>query len=194
MNRERFLTVISGPSGSGKDSVVSEMMKNHPEVECGVSATTRAPREGEVHGVHYFFLTKAEFEAHIAQDKLAEYTQYVGNYYGTLKEQIEDRLARKVPCVLVIEVEGAANVKRQFPNCVTVFIKPPSMQELEARLRFRGTEEESEVQKRLQRAREEMMLADEYDHVLVNDACSRCAEALYEIIQKNKETTAESVS
>ncbi len=189
MSRERYLTVISGPSGSGKDSVVCEMVKAHPKVECSVSATTRGPREGEVHGVHYFFLTKEEFETYIADDKFVEYTNYVDCYYGTLKSQIEDRLNRKIPCVLVIEVEGAANVKRLYPQCTTVFIKPPSMEELEKRLRLRGTEAEEKVQKRLQRAKEELKLAHEYDHVLVNEDCEVCANCLYEIMKRNWDTT-----
>ncbi len=188
MNREHFLTVISGPSGSGKDSVVREMIAAHPEIECSVSATTRAPREGEEHGVHYFFLSKNDFEQCIAENKLIEHTQYVENYYGTLRSQIEDRMNRKVACVLVIEVEGAANVKRQYPGCVTVFIKPPNMQELENRLRSRGTEEEACVQKRLQRAKEELQLAEIYDHVLINEECGHCANSLYEIIKNSQES------
>ncbi len=185
MNKERFLTVISGPSGSGKDSVIQEVIKNHPEVECSVSATTREPREGEMHGVHYFFITKEAFEAHISRDELLEYTNYVGNYYGTLISQIDDRLNRNVPCVLVIEVEGAANVKKEYPHCTTIFIKPPSMEELEKRLRSRGTEQEALVKKRLHRAEEELQYAHEYDHVLVNDELSECAKQVFEIIRQN---------
>lgn len=187
MNKDRYLLVISGPSGSGKDSVVARLMARHPGMECSVSATTRAPRPGEEEGVHYFFLTKEQFEGHIQNGELLEYASYVGNYYGTLKSQVDSRLARGVTCILVIEVEGAANVKRNYPGCTTVFIQPPSEAELERRLRGRGTECEERVQKRLRRAREEMAQADSYDFVLVNDELDGCAEALYEILQKRQQ-------
>lgn len=183
MNKDRYLLVISGPSGSGKDSVVAKLMALCPGLECSVSATTRPPREGEVEGVHYFFLSKEEFERRIQQGDLLEYTNYVGNYYGTLKSQVDARLARGVTCVLVIEVEGAAHVKSQYPGCTMVFLKPPSLEELERRLRGRGTESEERVQNRLCRAKEELALASQYDYTLVNDNLDDCAARLCEILQ-----------
>ena len=186
MNKERYLLVISGPSGSGKDSIVAKLIAAHPGIECSVSATTRPPREDEVEGVHYFFMSKEQFEKHIAAGDLLEYAEYVGNYYGTLKSQVDARLEKKITCVLVIEVEGAANIKRHYPDCTTVFVLPPSMGELERRLRKRGTESEEWVRRRMLRAEEEMALADQYDYTIVNDELCRCADRLYEILQERQ--------
>ncbi|MDL2254381.1 guanylate kinase [Ruminococcaceae bacterium OttesenSCG-928-I18] len=187
MNRDRYLLVISGPSGSGKDSVVAKLMGLHPGIECSVSATTRPPREDEMEGVHYFFLTREAFRQKIAQGDLIEYTEYVGNYYGTLKSQVDIRLDKKITCVLVIEVEGAANIKQFYPDCTTVFILPPSIEELERRLRKRGTEDEEWVHKRMMRAEEEMALANQYDYTLVNDDLDRCAADLFEILKQRQD-------
>ena len=141
MNPERYLLVVSGPSGVGKDTVVRRMRELHPEVGFSVSATTRAPREGEADGVDYHFLTKEAFERHIADNTVVEYTCYCGNYYGTLCSEIEPRMERGEPVVLVIEVEGAENIKRKYPECTTVFVLPPSREELRRHLSGRGTED-----------------------------------------------------
>lgn len=186
MNRERYLLVVSGPAGSGKDTVVQRMIAEHPGIECSVSATTRPPRAGEVDGKHYFFLSREEFDAKGRAGQLLESACYVDNCYGTLRSEVERRIEAGVSCVLVIEVEGAANIKRQYPECTTVFIRPPSMQELERRLRGRGTEGEEELQKRLARAREELQMADDYDFSVVNDDAGVCAEQLYNILMRRQ--------
>ena len=185
-NNERCLLVVSGPSGAGKDTVVAHMRAAHPEVDISVSATTRAMRPGEQDGVDYHYLTRAQFEDKIARGEMLEHTCYCGNCYGTPKSEIDDNIANGTSVVLVIEVQGAGNVKRLYPECTTVFIQPPSMEELERRLRGRGTESEQSIAGRLARAREEMALAPSYDYTLVNDDADACAERLYAILQARR--------
>lgn len=183
---QRNLLVVSGPSGCGKDTVVQILMDRHPGIELSVSATTRDPRPDEVNGVHYHFLSKELFEQYIEKGFLLEYANYVGNYYGTLRSEVEKRINEDITCVLVIEVMGTARVRRAYPECTTIFILPPSMEELERRLRSRGTESEEWVQKRLARAREELPLANDYDFQLVNADPYECADRLYEILQQRQ--------
>lgn len=187
MNNEQYLVVISGPSGSGKDTVVGRLRELHPEIEISISATTRAMRPGEAEGVNYYYLQKEEFERRIAAGEILEYTQYCGNYYGTPKSEVDQRIAEGRTVILVIEVEGAGNIKRIYPGATTVFVQPPSFEELENRLRGRGTETEEAIQKRLSRAKEELELAKNYDEVLVNDTVDNCAEALYALIKKHQQ-------
>ncbi len=190
MNDNRFLLVVSGPSGCGKDTVVRDLIEHHTNIELAVSATTRPPRDDEQDGVDYFFITREDFEARISRGEFAEHTQYVSNYYGTLKSQITSRISRGVTCVLVIEVEGAANIRALYPGCTTVFVLPPSMEELERRLRSRGTEAEERLIRRLLRAREEMELVGMYDFHVFNDDAHRCAEEIFEILTKRQQAPA----
>lgn len=183
MNRERYLVVVSGPSGAGKDTVVKKLREAHPEIEFSVSATTRGMRAGEQDGVDYHYLTNEEFERRIAAGEILEYTNYCGNYYGTPKSEVDRRIAGGRTVVLVIEVEGAGNIKRIYPDATAVFIRPPSLEELEHRLRARGTETEESIRRRLARAKEELALADGYDAQVVNDTVEQCAEDLYRIIR-----------
>ncbi len=187
MNDERYLVVVSGPSGAGKDTVVKAMMDKNPQIEISVSATTRAKREGEVHGKDYYFLTREEFEQKVEQGLLLEYTQYVGNYYGTLKSEVDKRISNKITTVLVIEVNGSANIKKIYPECTTVFVVPPSKQELEKRLRSRGTETSSDIEKRMATAESEMALADTYNFTVVNDDVQKCANEIYAILKSRQE-------
>lgn len=144
MKGEKYLFVVSGPSGTGKDTVVASLLKKHPEIQHTVSATTRTPREGEKDGINYHFMTVADFEDHLAHDQIVEHTKYCENYYGTLRSEIEGRMALGIPVILVIEVEAQATSKR-VPGATTIFVLPPDMEELERRLRNRGTENEETI-------------------------------------------------
>ncbi len=183
MNEQRRLLVVSGPSGIGKDTVVTHLKKQHTGIECSVSATTRPPRDYEVNGQHYYFLSREEFGQKVQDGEMVEYTEYAGNYYGTPKSEVEKRISSGVDCVLVIEVNGAAAIKRMYPECTTVFIEAPSMQEHERRLRKRGSESDEEIAQRMEIAQKEMALADEYDFRLVNDDVQRCVDELYDILK-----------
>ena len=183
MQGEKYLFVVSGPSGTGKDTIVARLLADPPEIRHTISATTRAPREGEQDGVNYYFVSKEDFERKLQNDEIVEHTCYCGNYYGTLRSEIERHMREKTPVILVIEVEGAGNIKRLYPGATTVFVLPPDIQELERRLRARGTEDEATIQKRLTRAQTEIANAIHYDEHLVNVEVGPCAESLYTIIQ-----------
>ena len=127
MNKERHLLVVSGPSGAGKDTVVRRMMEKYPEIELSVSATTRAPRNGEKEGIDYYFMTNETFEQKIERGEMLEYVHYCDRYYGTPKSEVDRRLDAGIPVVLVIEVIGAANIKKLYPDSTLVFIMPPSL-------------------------------------------------------------------
>lgn len=182
MDQERCLFVVSGPAGVGKDTVVAAMRAAHPEIEKTVSATTRAPRAGEQDGVSYHFRTVEQFQALLASDGVVEYNFYCGNYYGTLRSEVDARLAAGKLVVLVIDVHGAANIKRLYPGATTVFICPPSAEELEKRLRGRGTETPESLAKRLAESKAELALAPTYDERLTNQTVEQCAEDLYALI------------
>ena len=175
------LIVISGASGVGKGTVLGLMMKKRPDLAFSVSATTREPRPGEVDGVHYYFITKERFEQMIADGQFLEYDAHNLNYYGTPRGQAEDKLSRG-PVLLDIEPMGAKQVKQAMPEALLVFIMPPSMEELERRLRGRGDTPEDQIQIRLERALWEMEQRVWYDHVVVNDDAQRCADEILKII------------
>lgn len=169
--------VLSGPSGSGKGTIVKELIKDE-QFLLSISATTRSPRQGEEEGVHYFFKTKEAFEAMIQENELLEYAQFCGNYYGTPKAFIEDSVKNGKDVILEIEVEGAMQIKKIYPEAIFIFVVPPSLTELENRLVGRGTEQRDVIEQRLARAKEELALYNNYDYVVVND---RLVEALEEI-------------
>ena len=169
MENEKYLFVVSGAAGTGKDSVVSALRKAHPEIEKTVSATTRSPRPGEQEGVDYYYRTKEQFQQLIDQDEVVEHNFFNGNYYGTLKEEVNKRLNAGKLVVMVIDVHGAANIRRMYPGATTIFLLPPSTQELERRLRGRGTETEESIRERLEIARNELAQQDKFTLKLVND-------------------------
>ena len=175
------LIVISGPSGCGKDTVVKHIVHTDKRFVVSVSATTRAKRPYEEEGKDYIFLTSTEFINKIAGGDFLEHTLYCDNYYGTLKSQIEEKVARGKVVVLVIEVEGAANVKKVYPDALTVFVAPPSLEELERRLRSRGTEDDGTIKQRLFRAREELGLKSSYDYIVENNYVEQCAQSIIDI-------------
>ncbi len=176
-----LLLVVSGPSGCGKGTVLKEVMKKQ-DLYYSVSMTTREPREGEVNGVHYHFISKEQFEMMIAQNGVLEHAEYCGNYYGTPREVVEAMRNEGKDVVLEIEVVGAAQVRQNCPDAVFIFIAPPSMKELEHRLLGRGTEEGVVVQKRLEKAREELLYAPKYDYLVVNDSVEEAATDILQII------------
>ena len=186
MANDKFLFVVSGAAGTGKDSVVKALREAHPEIEKTVSATTRAPRPGEQEGVDYYYRTREQFQQLLENDQVVEHNFYNGNYYGTLKSEVEKRLEAGKVVVLVIDVHGAANIRRMFPGATTVFLLPPSVEELEHRLRGRGTEDEETIQKRLAKAREEIPHAKDYDYIVYNDALEDAVSDLRAIIKAEK--------
>ena len=175
------LIVISGASGVGKGTVLALMMKQRNDLLFSVSATTRAPRPGEEDGFHYYFITKERFEEMIAQGEFLEYDAHAANYYGTPRFQAEEKRGRG-HVLLDIEPNGAKQVKAAAPDATLIFIMPPSMEELERRLRGRGDTSEEQIAMRMERAVWEMEQRTWYDHVVVNDDAARCAEEILKII------------
>ena len=162
------LTVITGPSGVGKGTLVAMLLQAHPAIWLSVSATTRAPRSGEVEGNSYFFLDRPSFERQVAEGGFLEWAEFAGNLYGTPRPAVEQQLAAGRPVLLEIELEGARQVRQSFPAGFQVFLEPPSFEELERRIRGRGTDSEEAIARRLERARIELAAAGEFDARLVN--------------------------
>ena len=184
MNGKGILTVVSGFSGSGKGTLMKELLARYPDTYAlSVSATTRQPRLGEEDGREYFFVTKDEFEKMIAKGELIEYAKYVENYYGTPKKYVEEKLSEGKDVILEIEIQGALKVKEAFPDTLLLFVTPPSAAELEKRLVGRGTETMDVIRSRLDRACEEAEGMDSYDYLIVNDELEACVSQMHEIIR-----------
>lgn len=179
------LFIVSGPSGCGKGTVLAEILKQD-NVYYSVSATTRAPRPGEINGVNYHFLSKDEFEKLIENGGMLEYANYCGNYYGTPKKPVEDTLAEGKNVILEIEVQGALKVMEKCPEAVSVFILPPSLKELRRRLHKRGTETEEVIEKRIGEAAGEIRKAVNYDYVMINGELEIAVSDLLSIINSQK--------
>ncbi|MDY3225806.1 MAG: guanylate kinase [Candidatus Faecousia sp.] len=175
------LVVISGASGVGKGTVLGIMMKKRKDLSFSVSATTRPPRPGEVDGVHYYFVTREKFEEMIRNGEFLEYDAHAANYYGTPRAQAEEKQTHG-PVLLDIEPAGAKQVRERVPDALLIFIMPPSLEELERRLRGRGDTSEEQIRMRMERAIWEMEQRSWYDHVVVNDDPERCAEEILQII------------
>ena len=178
-----ILIVLSGFSGSGKGTIMKELMKKYADhYALSISATTRQPRTGETDGVEYFFKTREEFEQMIADEELIEYAQYVENYYGTPKAYVEEQLNAGKDVILEIEIQGALKVKEKFPDTLLMFVTPPSAEELKNRLVGRGTEAMEVIESRLSRAVEEAQGIEEYDYLVINDDLEECVEEVHSII------------
>lgn len=178
-----ILFILSGPSGVGKGTVRKELFDRKTDLRYSISMTTREKRPGEVEGVDYFYKTNPEFEKLIAENKLLEYAKFVNNYYGTPKEYVEQTLAEGYDVFLEIEVQGALQVKKNFPEGVFIFLFPPSLEELKNRIVSRGTETEDLILNRLKEARNEIEMMDAYDYVVVNDDVEKAVEKIQAIIQ-----------
>ena len=174
--------IISGPSGVGKSTVLHELFRGRDDLYFSISATTRAPREGEVDGVHYHFIDVKRFQELIEEDALLEYAEYVGNFYGTPKKFVDKAMNEGKDVVLDIEVQGAIQVCTKRPETVRIFIAPPSWEELERRLVSRGTDSEEKIQKRLVRAKAELRTADVYDYFVINDTVERAVREVNAIM------------
>ncbi|WP_400163272.1 guanylate kinase [Brevibacillus sp. TJ4] len=177
-----LLLVLSGPAGVGKGTVCKALRERMPNLVYSVSATTRNPRPGEVEGVNYFFKTKEEFRRMIEQEELLEWAEYVGNYYGTPRPFVESMLDAGRDVILEIEVQGALQVKKKFPQGTFLFLAPPDLEELENRIVGRGTETEDVIRRRMEVARSEIELMDHYDYVVVNDEIDCACERIEAII------------
>ena len=175
--------VITGPSGVGKGTLIRGLMERLPQLELSVSATTRQPRAGEQDGVDYHFLGPEEFDRRVAAGEFVEHADYAGRRYGTLRSELDRRVKAGVPVVLEIEVQGARQVREAMPEAVQVFIAPPSLEALRTRLVGRGTDDQQEVERRLQVAEQELRAQPEFGHVVVNDRLEDALERLTEIVR-----------
>lgn len=182
MSEKGVVVVISGFSGTGKGTVIKQLMEKYSQYVFSISATTRLPRAGETHGKEYFFLSKEEFEKKIKENLFLEHASYVDNYYGTPRDYVEEKLNEGKDVVLDIEVQGALNVKKAFPEAILIYILPPSAEELKKRLMGRGTETEEVIRGRMNRSLEESRLISEYDYVVVNDRVMDCVEKIHGIV------------
>lgn len=186
MFREGLLVVISGPSGAGKGTLVKLIRERNENIRLSVSATTRSPRDGEISGESYFYKTIDEFKEMIKNDELVEWVEYCDNFYGTPRKYIEECTENGLDVILEIEVEGALNIKNKFPDCISVFILPPSFDELKRRIVGRGTEETSVIEKRLLKARKEIEFVNKYDYIIINNDIENAVNEIKSILKTEK--------
>lgn len=186
-SREGLLLVVSGPAGVGKGTLDKALLERHQDMKLSVSATTRAPRPGEIDGVHYFFKTEEEFKTMIERNEFLEYMHvFQTNYYGTPRSFVEEQLSRGIDVILEIDVQGAMKVKKAFPNAVMIFIAPPSMAELKSRLIGRNTETLEQIEKRFATAEKEIAMLPEYEYVVTNDVVEMAVNQMEAIITAEK--------
>lgn len=186
MKSNGLLIVFSGPSGAGKDTILKHLLEKNPNIKLSVSATTRTPRPGEVDGKDYYFVDKDQFSAMAKNGELLESAEYCGNCYGTPSKPIEDWNSSGFDVILEIEVQGASQIKSKCPDCVSIFILPPSLKVLEQRLRDRKTENEDAIQKRLAIARKELLEVNHYDYSVINDTLDSATDEIIHIICAEK--------
>ena len=187
MKHKGLLIVISGFSGAGKGTLMKKLIQNYEQYALSISMTTRAPREGEVHGREYLFATREEFEDKIGKGGFIEHASYCGNYYGTPKDYVEEQLEAGKDVILEIEIQGAMKVKELFPEAILLFVMPPSIEVLYQRLVGRGTETEEAIRNRLLRAKEEAVGIEDYDYIVINDDLDVCVNELHELLVKSHE-------
>ncbi len=183
MNQKGLLMVISGPSGTGKGTLVKHLLKRNNRIQLSVSATTRNPRPGEVDGVNYFFLKEAEFKEKLAQDEFLEHAEVYGNYYGTPKAFVEDQLNKGQSVLLEIDIVGALQIREKFEEVVFLFVIPPSLKELQRRIKTRGTETQEQMAKRMDSALEEIKELKQYDYVILNDQIHKATRLIESIVE-----------
>ena len=179
------LIVFTGPSGVGKGTILKALLARHPELHVSISATTRSPRDNEVDGTHYYFLSRSQFETMVAQGEFLEWAEFEGNLYGTPRQPLLDRMANGERVILEIELEGARQVRETAPDALQIFITPPSIEELEARIRGRGQDTEEAIARRLERARIEIASADEFDVQILNDDVDLAVQRLEAVLFPN---------
>ncbi|MDO5733200.1 MAG: guanylate kinase [Eubacteriales bacterium] len=181
--RTGILLCVSGPSGVGKGSLISKVLAVRPDMCHSVSVTTRAPRPGEKEGLSYYFRTREEFLEMLGQKEILEHDEYLGNYYGTLRRPIEERMEKGLDTILDITVDGTLNTMKLIPDAVSIFLLPPSIQELRRRLNTRGTESDEVIQERLAKALEEIRMAKSFDYLVVNDDLDRSCQTILGILE-----------
>lgn len=186
MKTRGSLIVLSGFAGVGKGTVLKTLFETEEGYAYSVSATTRSPRPGEVDGVHYFFVTKERFEEMIRNDELLEYASYVGNYYGTPRSYVEQKLEEGFDVILEIEVQGALEIKKKVPDAVLIYMLPPKGEILYNRLKGRGTESDEVIAKRMKRAAQEALSISQYDYIIVNDNADECTADLHALIRAQR--------
>ena len=183
MNNQKKLIILTGPSGVGKGTVVKEILGKDKNIWLSISATTRDPREGEREGENYYFLNKEKFKEMIDQRLFLEWAQFAGNYYGTPLSSVNEKIKKGFTVLLEIEVEGAKQIKEKYPNSLSIFLLPPDKEELERRIRKRGTEKEEAIQKRLSRANYEISVSDQFDFALTNHNVDETAKKIIKLIK-----------
>ena len=187
MKTEPLIIVLSAPSGSGKTTLITRLLENVPRIKRSISYTTRQPREGETDKQDYIFVSREEFRERIENGKFLEWEENFGNYYGTSREQIQEALEEGTDIILSIDVKGARTVKKDFPGSISVFIMPPSVEELATRLKKRNTDQKKQVSLRLKESRAEIASADEYDYLIVNENLEKAAEELRTIVETERD-------
>lgn len=187
MKKKGLLIVLSGPSGSGKGTICKSFLEKNEKVGLSISATTRAPRDGEVDGTHYFFIDKPKFEEMIQKQELLEYVHVFDNYYGTPKKYVEDKIESGDDVILEIEIEGAMNIKESYPDAVLIFVLPPTIEELRRRICSRGTETMEQIEQRLDRSIREISEIEQYSYFIVNDDLEYSVKELEAIVLAEKD-------
>ncbi len=183
MNNQKNLIIITGPSGVGKGTVVKEILDKDKNIWLSISATTREPREGEKNGENYYFLKQEKFKEMIEQNLFLEWAQFAGNFYGTPLSSVNEKIKKGFTVLLEIEVEGARQIKNKFPNSLSIFLLPPNKEELERRIRNRGTEKEEAIKKRLLRSNYEISVSDQFDFALINHNVDETAKKIIKLIK-----------